>query len=50
MPEDYQVHTEIPLKFSNHQQAAASAQVTVEKANAQEKGWMVTLLSRQVIS
>ena len=45
MPEDYAVHTETPMQFDNLE---AALELTVDKAEAQGKGWTIALVSKKV--
>lgn len=46
MPEEYVVHAETPMQFDNSE---AALELTVDKGEAQGKGWMITLVSKKVL-
>ena len=46
MPEDYEVHIETPMQFDNLE---AALELTVDKDEAQGKGWIITLVSKKVV-
>ena len=46
MPEDYVVHTETPMQFNNLE---AALELTVDKGEAQGRGWMIALESKKVL-
>lgn len=46
MPEEFVVHAETPMQFDNPE---AALELTVDKGEAQVKGWMITLVSKKVL-
>lgn len=46
MPEDYVVHTETLMQFDDDPEAALVLKVS--RGEAQDKGWIITLVSQKV--